>query len=196
MAGGSTSIPSVPNVHLGLVTWPSGLADAPNAGSETISNGASSSSGSCIDWLFVDAAAVDLVLARISSRAAQRDPAVGRRPLCGHVPDKRLRRSAGEAAWLRAAVAAAGTAQAPQLAPGSAQHWSGFYIPRRGPRWSIAGMAQPRSSRTNEARGRIKGRLRGSPRLGLCHTASDVAGSERIGHVAHEACPRGSGCRG
>src|SRR5258708_7328229 len=60
-----------------------------------------------------------------------------------------------------AAVATAGTAQAPQLALGSAQHWSGFYIPSRGPRWSIAGMAQPRSSRTNEARGRIKGRLMG-----------------------------------
>jgi len=89
VAGGSTSIPSVANVQLGFVTWPSGLADAPNAGSETISNGvaylalnelaygysepspcppqnniatpgessaaSSSSSGSCIDWLFVDA---------------------------------------------------------------------------------------------------------------------------------------------
>src|SRR5713101_7534793 len=39
VAGGSTSIPSVANVQLGFVTWPSGLADAPNAGSETISNG-------------------------------------------------------------------------------------------------------------------------------------------------------------
>jgi len=88
VAGGSTSIPSAANIQLGLVTWPSGPADAPSAGSETISDGvahlalnelaygysepspcpprynmpapgessaASSSSGSCIDWLFVDA---------------------------------------------------------------------------------------------------------------------------------------------
>ena len=88
VAGGSTSIPSAANIQLGLVTWPSGPADAPSADSETISNGvaylalnelaygysepspcppqnniaapgessaASSSSGSCIDWLFVDA---------------------------------------------------------------------------------------------------------------------------------------------
>ena len=89
VAGGSASIPPGASIQLGLVTWPSGPADAPGAGSETISNGvayvalnelaygysepspcrpdpfpapgatvpsaASSSSGSCVDWLFVNA---------------------------------------------------------------------------------------------------------------------------------------------
>jgi hypothetical protein len=87
VAGGSANIPSGVNIQLGLVTWPSGSADAPGASGETIVNGvayvalnelaygysepspcrptfleapgqpsaASSSSGSCVDWLFVDA---------------------------------------------------------------------------------------------------------------------------------------------
>jgi len=39
VAGGSASIPPGASIQLGLVTWPSGPADAPGAGSETISNG-------------------------------------------------------------------------------------------------------------------------------------------------------------
>lgn len=75
-----------------------------------------------------NAAAVDLVLSpdQLARLSAIR-PSAGDR-YADMSPDQRLRPSAGEACG--AAVAAAGTAQAPQLALGSAQHWSGFYIPR------------------------------------------------------------------
>ena len=38
-AGGSSSIPPDASIQLGLVTWPSGSADAPSASNETIVNG-------------------------------------------------------------------------------------------------------------------------------------------------------------